>query len=1188
MGICGNTPQHCACSDFCIDYSFKLKEKQCDITPVGGFLKTVCSGYQSKQIFKCPYSETTYERTISTWDQSTRTYVLSNVTAVCEHDERTYQACGFNTPLTDSKLENDMFCGGFFTPKKWGVGSYTPLRLNSIANSNCSQRNRTLGDCSERLGTKCDGICDTEITCEDESHCNGYQYGLKCDRPNDEEFYVPVQWICNRESGCENLEDEANCLKTDQSPESCVHFNYMVKFNKSIQVPLFNYTRCAMFDVSQGIYPYCLGLEDQRGCADPSRTAGYCKVDGKLTSISKSMICFQKRTMDSPLEKSQYKGLCDGNMENSCVIPSADCLIHKHRLCDGVYDCIDKSDELADICKFNTADTLRCVRGFGIGDESEIPLSWINDGEEDCRDGRDESSGWPLCDYVRIESQVKLDETDACRNMFLCPETKDTERMFIKLDLLCDGVESCPLENEVCKISKDFAVVEKSLEFEENVADLCTPIKEKESKKGKFVRCEDRHVSGFPLTHQVYGIDHVIKVPESKVYCRDMYGEFYVYLSCLGLCENSTCPLSDTPLQHDSCPGQFPDRVFTQTRTESTNETRLTFVTENLMSGYHNNYFECRNTRCIDYSKVCDLHNDCGDMSDEKDCSNHLVCESTVNHSNPQLISLAAKCNGIFDCSDLSDECNDDCGKEILEGLLLKCLCWIMGIAATFFNAIVIFRSFWTLRMIKTGSKFLSKVLIGLIAVGDFLIGLYLLMLSVYDSIIYGKKFCKAQPEWLSGTSCIVMGIISTLGSQLSLFSMTALSLSRATGITFSSMAAPSSVNKVWVGKVAAIVTVVAIASTTVAVLPLAPSLEDFFVQGVFYDDPEYKLFTGFPNKQKHMKVIRAYYHGNSENITDSSWKFIREKVDDMFTQDYGTISKKMVHFYGNDGLCLFKYFVRSDHPARSLEGGDSVDDQGNMIVWIMLAVNFFCFVIIAISYGIIASHTVHSLAKSGQSKNREALEKSKRVQNRITFMIVTDFLCWIPFIVVSSLHNRKAIDATEWYVFFAMTILPINSVINPLIYDDSVAMIFSRSSTLLGRRSVTESVVPSVSVSGVSGRRTSECPRVSVTGAPKSPRISTAPASSGTSRWGPRISTVVASPRIPRNSSPNSRRKSAVPSSRLPGSSSPNGRRRTTAFAQVASAASQRASRKDNNSLSVGESSVISTENNEYKSSIV
>ena len=54
----------------------------------------------------------------------------------------------------------------------------------------------------------------------------------------------------------------------------------------------------------------------------------------------------------------------------------------------------------------------------------------------------------------------------------------------------------------------------------------------------------------------------------------------------------------------------------------------------------------------------------------------------------------------------------------------------------------------------------------------------------------------------------------------------------------------------------------------------------------------------------------------------------------------------------------------------------------------------------------------------------------------KILAIIVTDFFCWIPLGVVAFLHLAELIDATSWYPYFSILILPINSVINPFLYE--------------------------------------------------------------------------------------------------------------------------------------------------------
>jgi hypothetical protein len=78
-------------------------------------------------------------------------------------------------------------------------------------------------------------------------------------------------------------------------------------------------------------------------------------------------------------------------------------------------------------------------------------------------------------------------------------------------------------------------------------------------------------------------------------------------------------------------------------------------------------------------------------------------------------------------------------------------------------------------------------------------------------------------------------------------------------------------------------------------------------------------------------------------------------------------------------------------------------------------------------------------MKRSGQDQNPERLREDRAMQNTITLIVVTNFLCWVPFIVICAMHNLGRIDATKWYVTFAMFALPLNSVINPLIYCKSL-----------------------------------------------------------------------------------------------------------------------------------------------------
>ena len=1005
-GSCSHYSFHCLCTK-CIDYRVvaEIKESGKNCTPAklqNGFLKNSCFDNIRNTIqYMCISEDSYYEVELDYY------FRLYGVSKVCKSDPHFYQACGFtNTKITNTGV----LCGGYICEEKEG-GEHKYIECTG---DNCKPENR---DCSTTRDSSPETNCD--------GNCN-YKYGVTC-RSRWGDDRVAVHWVCDGYEDCDDGSDEQDCAVTNSTVYTCTHYKGKVWNNKILTVPILNYTRCSVVDVSTLQYPYCLNYLDQTNCSDIERVGGYCEINGYMSSVSKYMVCY-----DYDMKLKQNVTLCDDGVQNKCMSPStSDCRVHKHLMCNGVADCSDGSDENHEMCDTTSTSISKeiyfsCSRRFQRKTgEYAIPLSWIMDNVTDCMNGEDENSTrWP--DYTgRIRSFV-----------FRCPRIDRVANFYnrkprsVPFHHLCNGIESCDngRENLVCKIARDFPVIKTTTANGQSdyVKNVCLSS-----------NCDHREFER-PWGPVFGEIKLNFSVPKTKVNCSAVFGEYYLYLSCMDLCveENILCPLEgeNKKLYYNSCPGQCPNRAYTLG-----NNSFLTFVVKSNNGHYHQNFYQCNNSKCVEYKQVCDLVDDCGDMSDEINCANHMICEDTKSSARHQFISLSQKCDGIYDCFDLSDECNESCVRHILEHWLLKTVCWCMGILALTFNFQTLKHGLSSIRKCQSDSMLVSKVLISLIGFGDFLIGIYLLILSVYDNIIFGKSYCRNQPDWLTGTPCLVLGVISTVGSQVSLFSMTAFSCIRMYGLGFKRMRIPGPVNKKSVGRIIILFSVILISSLVVALIPLVPSLEDYFIQGMFYD-PAYKIFIGFPNKNRHIDVLRAYYNrtNTSSSITsDMSWQEIGEKVDGMFTQDYGKLARKPVHFYGNDGVCLYKYFVRTDDARRSrqsfIENGTKTAD---LAVWTMLIVNLLCFIVIVVCYIKIVLNTRKSTSESGQYDNPDRLKENKTLEKRIMIIIATDFMCWVPFICVSILHNIGKIDATSWYVYLAMIALPLNSVINPLIYD--------------------------------------------------------------------------------------------------------------------------------------------------------
>ena len=132
------------------------------------------------------------------------------------------------------------------------------------------------------------------------------------------------------------------------------------------------------------------------------------------------------------------------------------------------------------------------------------------------------------------------------------------------------------------------------------------------------------------------------------------------------------------------------------------------------------------------------------------------------------------------------------------------------------------------------------------------------------------------------------------------------------------SLRVPGEVNLVKSLKVATGVVIIVAASAVIAITPIINPLENFFVNGVKFAE-EIKIFIGAQEKRSILLVLEAYY-GRMKDTT-LSWEMILQMVSSMFSHDEDyvdhTTTVRKQEFYGNDGVCLFKYFVNDDDPQR-------------------------------------------------------------------------------------------------------------------------------------------------------------------------------------------------------------------------------------------------------------------------------
>ena len=984
--------------------------------------------------FKCAFSDSYYTQ-ISTYNG------LPLLTEACPDDDNFYQVCGFVGADRMQITDGQFYCGGFICGMDLGYRRQVmTIKLLSELNKSTQCYGEVSFQCSntafddtlcaevgqERIymvsgqdiekSFLCDDTCDDrDHNCEDEANCNGFQYGLYCNNmwhPLKLLSYVLVHYICDGSQFCENGEDEDDCSTDEVTRHSClVSESFAINPSQPLTVPLTNRTRCAVFERNNLLgfnQTYCQNFMDQTNCSDWARVGVTCKINNFTSTVSKYMVCAMATT------------LCDDGMENICLDVSLYCNVHKHRLCDGIVDCLDKGDENSRLCLEMTERT--CLRtALTDGTRRKIPLAWLQDGIVDCMDGRDELPIWPTCGLHDTQRFVAKNNADTCENVFLCPKAG-----FVKYEDLCDGFESCGVENNVCKVSRGYADIQTTTISFVAASQSRITFKLSYCQKGieDVLLLQNRYCYGMPYRYasgEIFGVPekNMVYLPSVPQNCDHLYGENYLLNSCTGNCISSTCPLKTLP-RYEHCPGQIFNRVGTLVSSNY-----MTFLTK-LKGVYHNNYFICAESKkCLEYSKVCDLVEDCADGSDEAECTNHFKCGNTKHY-----IPITRKCDGTIDCLDTSDECNESCSKQLLTSRFMRASSWLMGVLAFIGNSMVILTEARLITQCETIAGLSNKCFIILIALGDLLMGIYLMWLTLTDTFVFGHgaDYCRQQWSWLTSLNCSILGVLSTAGTLISLFSMCTLSVSRAfrfrSGIKIS-----REVTMVGTMKLMLQILMVLTVSLTLAGVPLVNYFDDFFVNGMHYD-PRMKLFIRFSDKDQHFKILQEY-HGRMKKAP-ISWRMVNKMVSDIFSHDldYEDLpsSRKALHFYGNDAVCLFKYFVRADDPQK-------------VYVWSVLFTNLVCFIIIAACYIYINFLCLNSARKSG----RRLESKQERTQWKIALIISTDFICWLPFITICFLHSLQVLDGSKWYSFFSMVILPLNSVINPMLYSGAVTRFFIR-----------------------------------------------------------------------------------------------------------------------------------------------
>ena len=521
----------------------------------------------------------------------------------------------------------------------------------------------------------------------------------------------------------------------------------------------------------------CADKLDQTNCSDTKLTPPQCPINVYASNVSQHIICKRAITVTYNLNYSNTFALCDDRMDIQCVNPTPGCYIHKHQLCNSITDCRSGSDEKSAQCFRVSAQ--ECKRKFPYNASLSLPIVWIDDGVEDCVGGIDEDiTKWKSCQYPTFT----IYGGNQCDDVYICPSGYP---FYVEIKSLCDELLSCQGENKMCITATLTSSQLRYIPLKvEDVIYLHNCLIGLQDLNKYLEQCE--HVT-YPAVEILGTKPNNLYLPIKQVSCSYAYGEQYVYLSFSGKCYDAECPLKSSPISGNTCSNILKRKTYS-----ISSDGNLVIVQKDKKDFKIKNVFACGNNNCIPYSKACNLVDDCSDGADEESCTNHFVCNVNSNFTK-SCIPLSSVCDGKYDCLDLSDE-SSCCHRKLINGLILKISSWSIGILSISLNGFIQARSIYTMRFAKTSTALKNKVLVTLISFVDWLVGGYLLSLAVVDSY-FRNSFCSNQFDWLLSSYCSILGVVSTVGSQISVICMAILSVTRL-GTISNGLSIPGPINK--------------------------------------------------------------------------------------------------------------------------------------------------------------------------------------------------------------------------------------------------------------------------------------------------------------------------------------------------------------------------------------------------------
>jgi len=164
--------------------------------------------------------------------------------------------------------------------------------------------------------------------------------------------------------------------------------------------------------------------------------------------------------------------------------------------------------------------------------------------------------------------------------------------------------------------------------------------------------------------------------------------------------------------------------------------------------------------------------------------------------------------------------------------------------------------------------------------------------------------------------------------------------------------------------------------------------------------------------------------HVSDTNSTLQSWFKVIETISYKFR--YNEI-KGEFGFYSQTSVCMPRFY-------------SSTSESSWEYSTFLITLNFMLFIYMVVVY-ILVYKKASGMSVSTSTKK----DPNRGMQKRISRLLLTDFLCWIPVCIMAYLSVAGVSLPPDAYIVSAGFLLPINSAMNPLIYSKLIGEYMSR-----------------------------------------------------------------------------------------------------------------------------------------------